>query len=94
MLIYACKPTKASNLNLNFEKRKIKMTTVANERNANNIARKEKFLKVLKNILIWTGVIIGGAVLLVALYQILQVLFVGAILLIAWLGPVFPRRWR
>ena len=70
------------------------MTTVANERNANNIARKEKFLKVLKNILIWTGVIIGGAVLLVALYQILQVLFVGAILLIAWLGPVFPRRWR
>ena len=70
------------------------MTTVANERNANNIARKEKILNVLKNILIWTGIIIGGAVLLVALYQILKFLFVGAILLIAWLGPVFPRRWR
>ena len=70
------------------------MTTIASERKANNTARKEKFLKVLKNILIWTGVIIGGAVLLVALYQILKFLFVGAILLIAWLGPVFPRRWR
>ena len=70
------------------------MTTTASERKANNTARKEKFLKVLKNILIWTGVIIGGAVLLVALYQILKFLFVGAILLIAWLGPVFPRRWR
>lgn len=70
------------------------MTTTASERKANNTTRKEKILKVLKNILIWTGVIIGGAVLLVALYQILQVLFVGAILLIAWLGPVFPRRWR
>lgn len=69
-------------------------TITANERKTNNAIRKEKFLKTLKNILIWTGVIIGGAVLLVALYQILQVLFVGAILLIAWLGPVFPRRWR
>ena len=70
------------------------MTTTASERKITNTARKEKFLKVLKNILIWTSVIIGGAVLLVALYQILQFLFVGAILLIAWLGPVFPRRWR
>ena len=70
------------------------MTTTASERKITNTARKEKFLKVLKNILIWTGVIIGGAVLLVALYQILKFLFVGAILLIAWLGPVFPRRWR
>ena len=69
-------------------------TITANERKTNNAIRKEKFLKTLKNILIWTGVIIGGAVLLVALYQILQVLFVVAILLIAWLGPVFPRRWR
>ena len=70
------------------------MTTTANERKANDTARKQKLLKTLKNILFLTGVIIGGAVLLVALYQILQVLFVGAILLIAWLGPVFPRRWR
>ena len=70
------------------------MTTIAEERKVSNSARKEKFLKVLKNILVWSGIIIGGAVLLVALYQILQVLFVGAILLIAWLGPIFPRRWR
>ena len=70
------------------------MTTTAGKRKITNTARKEKFLKVLKNILIWTSVIIGGAVLLVALYQILKFLFVGAILLIAWLGPVFPRRWR
>jgi hypothetical protein len=70
------------------------MTTTANERKANNTARKEKFLKTLKNILIWTGVIIGGAILLGILYQILKFLFVGAILLFAWLGPVFPRRWR
>lgn len=69
-------------------------TATVTERKIDKSARKEKFLKVLKNILIWTGVIIGGAVLLVALYQILEVLFVGAILLIAWLGPVFPRRWR
>lgn len=68
------------------------MTTIANERKAKNIAKKEKALKILKKILIWAVVIIGGAFLLVALYQILQVLFVGAILLIAWLGPG-PRRW-
>lgn len=68
------------------------MTTIANERKAKNTAKKEKALKILKNILIWAVVIIGGAFLLVALYQILQVLFVGAILLIAWLGPG-PRRW-
>ena len=66
----------------------------ANEKKTNNVVCKEKFLKTLKNILIWSVGIIGGAVLLVALYQILQFLFVGAILLIAWLGPVFPRRWR
>ena len=64
-----------------------------NERKVNKSARKEKILNVLKNILIWTGIIIGGAVLLVALYQILKLFFVGAILLIAWLGPVRPRRW-
>ena len=68
------------------------MTTTATERKINKSARKEKILNICKKI--WTGIIVGGAVLLVALYQILQVLFVGAILLIAWLGPVFPRRWR
>ena len=69
-------------------------TATVTERKIDKSARKEKILNVLKNILIWTGIVIGGAVLLVALYQILKFLFVGAILLIAWLGPVFPRRWR
>ena len=66
-------------------------TATVNERKISKSARKEKFLKVLKNILIWTGAIIGGAVLLVALYQILKFLFVGALLFIAWLCP--KRRW-
>lgn len=70
------------------------MSATANERKANNTARKGKILKALKKVLFWTGAVIGGVFLLMALYQILQVLFVGAILLIAWLCPVFPRRWR
>ena len=70
------------------------MTTTATERKINKSARKEKILNTCKKVLIWTGVIIGGAVLIGVLYQILKFLFVGAILLIAWLGPVFPRRWR
>ena len=66
-------------------------TATVNERKVNKSARKEKILNVLKNILIWTGIIIGGAVLLVALYQILKFLFVAALLFIAWLCP--KRRW-
>lgn len=70
------------------------MTTTATERRINKSARKEKILNSCKKVLTWTGIIIGGAVILGVLYQILEFLFVGAILLIAWLGPVFPRRWR
>ena len=70
------------------------MTTTATERKINKSARKEKILNVCKKVLIWTGIIVGGAILLGVLYQILKFLFVGAILLIAWLGPVFPRRWK
>ena len=69
-------------------------TATATERKNNNTARKEKIINVIKKVLLYTGIAIGGIFLLVALYQILQFLFVGAILLIAWLGPVFPRRWR
>lgn len=58
------------------------------------ITIKEKILETLKKFLIYTGATIGVIVLLVIAYQILEFLFVGAILLIAWLGPVFPRRWR
>ena len=70
------------------------MTTTATERKTNKSARKEKILNICKKVLIWTGIIVGGAILLGVLYQILKFLFVGAISLIAWLGPVFPRRWR
>ena len=66
-------------------------TATVNERKVNKSARKEKILEVCKKVLIWTGIIIGGALLLVALYQILKFLFVGALLFIAWLCP--KRRW-
>ena len=66
-------------------------TATVNERKVNKSARTEKILDVCKKVLIWTGIIIGGAVLLVALYQILKFLFVGALLFIAWLCP--KRRW-
>ena len=55
---------------------------------------KEKVLNTIKKILLYTVGIVGGLFLLGVVYQILEFLFVGAILLIAWLGPVFPRRWR
>ena len=55
---------------------------------------KEKVMNTIKKILLYTVGIVGGLFLLGVVYQILEFLFVGAILLIAWLGPVFPRRWR
>lgn len=70
------------------------MNTMTTERKVNKTARKEKILVICKKVLMWTGIIVGGAVLLGILYQLLEFLFVGAILLIAWLGPIFPRRWR
>ena len=60
----------------------------------NRTLTKEKVINTIKKVLLYTVGIIGGLVLLGVLYQILEFLFVGAILLIAWLGPVFPRRWR
>lgn len=85
MLVYTCKQKRKEENQYGYN---------STERKINKSARKEKILNICKKVLIWTGIIVGGAVLLVALYQISQVLFVGAILLIAWLGPVFPRRWR
>ena len=55
---------------------------------------KEKVISTIKKVLLYTVGIVGGLFLLGVVYQILEFLFVGAILLIAWLGPVFPRRWR
>ena len=58
---------------------------------ADKATKKEKFISVLAKILVYIGIAIGGIVLLIALYQIVQYLFVGALLFIAWSGPV---RWR
>ena len=55
---------------------------------------KEKVVSTINKVLLYTVGIVGGLFLLGVVYQILEFLFVGAILLIAWLGPVFPRRWR
>lgn len=60
----------------------------------NKSITKEKVISTIKKILLYTVGIVGGLFLLGLVYQILEFLFVGAILLIAWLGPVFPRRWR
>ncbi len=66
------------------------MNAVNINENKTKSVEKSKFWNVLKKILLWSGVIIGGAFLLVALYQILQVLFVAAVLFIAW---ICPKRW-
>ena len=55
---------------------------------------KKKIINTITKILLYTAGIVGGLVLLCVLYQIFKFLFVGAILLIACLGPVFPRHWR
>ena len=60
----------------------------------NKSITKEKVISTIKKVLLYTVGIVGGLFLLGLVYQILEFLFVGAILLIAWLGPVFPRRWR
>lgn len=51
---------------------------------------KEKVFSTIKKVLLYTLGIIGGLFLLCIVYQILEFLFVGAILLIGWLCP---KRW-
>ena len=68
-------------------------TATVNERKNNNAARKAKIINIVKKVLLYTIIAIVGVFALVALYQIVKFLFVAAILLIAWLGPVGPRRW-
>ena len=68
-------------------------TATVTERKSNNTARKEKIINAIKKILLYIVVAVIGVFALVALYQIVKFLFVAAILLIAWLGPVRPRRW-
>lgn len=68
------------------------MNTVGTKETATS-NRKAKIASTIKKVLLWTVGIIVTLVILAIAYQILQYLFVGAILLIAWLGPRGPRRW-
>lgn len=63
------------------------------ERKVDTPVRKNKFLSILKKVFLYTLAAIVVVVGLVVLYQILEFLFVAAILLIGWVGIV-PRRWR
>ena len=66
-------------------------TATAGERKARTRIQKGKFIDVLKKILMYTGIVICGIVLLVVLYQILEFLLGAAILLIAFLFPIRRR---
>ena len=61
------------------------------ETNMNKSKRKPKVTKILKKIFLYTTIAVGVALLLVVAYQIFEVLFTLAILVIAW---IFPKRWR
>lgn len=65
-------------------------TANMSQTNPNRSVRLEKIKNTIKKIMLWTVGIIGALIVLAVAYQILQYLFVGAVLLIAWLGP---RRW-
>ena len=67
--------------------------TKTNERTTNFKEGLKKLGSILLKILI--GIAIAAVVIfaLVAIYKILEFLFVAAILLIGWIGIV-PRRWR
>ena len=53
----------------------------------------KKFGKILLKVLAGIGIAAVVIFALVAIYKILEFLFVAAILLIGWVGTV-PRRWR
>lgn len=55
---------------------------------------KEKVINSITKVLLYAAGIVGGLVLLYGLYQIIEFIFGLAIVLIGFLGPVFPRRWR
>lgn len=61
-----------------------------NERKADASAHQEKNLNILKKILLYTVAAIAVVFVLAVLYQILEFLFVGAILFLAW---ICPKRW-
>jgi hypothetical protein len=59
---------------------------------ASRTVQTRKIVGILKKVLLYTAIAAVGLFLLVALYQILKVLLVAAILLIAFLSP--KRWWR
>lgn len=64
------------------------MTNVTANEKSNN-KPKSKFLDTLLKVLMWIGIIAGAILLLVALYQIIKVVFVAVLLFLAW---IFPKR--
>lgn len=64
-----------------------------NERKASTSVLKNKFWSTMKKILLYAFAAVVVVIGLIVLYQILEILFVAAILLIGWVGVV-PRRWR
>ena len=60
------------------------------ERKADNSVRKNKFWSTLKKVLLYTIAAVAVVVGLAILYQILEFLFVGVILFLAW---ICPKRW-
>lgn len=61
-----------------------------NERKTDNAIRKSKFLSTLKKVLLYTVAAVAVVLVLAVLYQILEFLFVGVILFLAW---ICPKRW-
>ena len=60
------------------------------ERKADNVVRKNKFWSTLKKVLLYMLGAVAVVVGLAILYQILEFLFVGVILFLAW---ICPKRW-
>ena len=70
------------------------MNAVNTNENTTGIkGRLKKFGKILLKVLAGVGIAAVVILALVAIYKILEFLFVAAILLIGWVGIV-PRRWR
>ena len=61
-----------------------------NKSKSDNSANKNKFLSTLKKVLLYMLGAVAVVVGLAILYQILEFLFVGVILFLAW---ICPKRW-
>ena len=59
---------------------------------ASRTVQTRKIVGILKKVLLYTAIAAVGLFLLVALYQIVKVLLVAAVLIIAFLSP--KRWWR